>query len=342
MCAAIVIAMPFALSGCAASVSQAQPAETAAEVTTPETSAPGAAPSTPYAVSGYIPRAAEIDPYERWSVQDVATVFPLEGSDFELDADRVLIVKRPEAEGRTFHPVAYLIYVLNALNAYGLTGEEEYLRRALATGEAVLEAGVRRDGALWFEYPFTFEFKGDPAETLTPPWRSGMAQGQALSAFSRLYALTHDEKWLRGAEEVFPSLTSGPASQKSAARVDDDGHLWFEEYLGIEPKHVVNGHIYALYGLADYYLLTGDPRASDLFDAGATTIRETFDDWRVVGGLSYYCAARYCKDAEFHPAAYHRGVTAQLVTLASMTRDERFQSQAELLAADYRASGATG
>ncbi len=58
----------------------------------------------------------------------------------------------------------------------------------------------------------------------------------------------------------------------------------------VEPLLVFNGHIFALYGLYDYAMLTGDAHAIDFFDGGATTIRNHIDTIRVPGGISYYCA----------------------------------------------------
>src|SRR5579875_883912 len=46
--------------------------------------------------------------------------------------------------------------------------------------------------AWWFPYPFPYALYGDPHDTVTPPWYSGMAQGEAVYLFTRLYEITHD------------------------------------------------------------------------------------------------------------------------------------------------------
>ncbi|WP_314147571.1 D-glucuronyl C5-epimerase family protein [uncultured Leifsonia sp.] len=298
-----------------------------------------------FATSGYRVHTDARDHYGRWELKDIDAVIPLDDSNPNtlVDDDGALIVHWPGYDDPVYHPVGFLNYTMNAIHAHDLTGDAEYLRRAIATATALRDGGTTVDGALWFAYPFEFAPHGEPALTMQAPWWSGMAQGQALSAFSRLYARTGDAMWRTAAEAVFATFTAVPASGGPWFVDTSDGHLWFEEYAGeVAPLHVVNGHIYALLGLADYDGMTADPVAQTLFDGGATTILETFGTWRVPDGISYYCASQYCADSAWQPPSYHRGVSAQLVTLAELTGDDRFRSDAELLDQDYARSGATG
>ena len=53
---------------------------------------------------------------------------------------------------------------------------------------------------------------------------------------------------------------------------DERGDLWIEEYLVDPPTHILNGMIWALWGVHDYALATGDPSAHELFGKVVQTI----------------------------------------------------------------------
>ncbi|NJP32587.1 D-glucuronyl C5-epimerase family protein [Micromonospora thermarum] len=58
--------------------------------------------------------------------------------------------------------------------------------------------------------------------------------------------------------------------------MDEEGFLWLEEYPvtpGVTGERVLNGHIFALYGVYDYWRLTADSRAVAIFDGAASTLR---------------------------------------------------------------------
>ena len=264
-----------------------------------------------------------------------------------VDADGALVSEATHGRGPDYHPVALAQYGLATLGSYELTRDPEYLRRALATATRLLEgATVSEDGALWFAYPFEYSMHGDEAMTLEAPWYSGMAQGQGLSLFTRLAAQTGDPVWVGAAEQTFRTFgVERPSEGDSApwfAHVDEAGCLWFEEYVGsVEPVQVVNGHIYATFGLYDYARLTSDEAAVELFDGAATTVLQAFGAYRAPGDVSYYCAGQYCKDQEWQPGSYHRGVVRQVETLALITSDAAFLDRATVLRTDYSESGST-
>ncbi|UNX56229.1 D-glucuronyl C5-epimerase family protein [Georgenia sp. TF02-10] len=292
-----------------------------------------------YAMTGAEPRAITPEPYARTP----ETVLPLEDPDRPVDGAGVLQVTWPDQAGPIYHPVSLAHYALYMLESYRTTGTREYLDRAVANAEALLDGAEERAGALWFPYGFDYQLHDDEAQTLTAPWYSGMAQGQALSLFVRLHAETDDDRWTDAADATARTFDARPGEGGPWFAHVVDGHLWFEEYVddAVAPTQVVNGHIYAAFGLYDYATRTGDPDAAQLFDGAATTVAETFDTYRLPGGLSYYCAAQYCIDTDWRPPNYHRGVTKQFESLALMTGRGVFLEQAASFRADYAASGAS-
>lgn len=307
-----------------------------------------------WATSGYEIGGTELDGTERDSTErevtyarTPATVIDLADPARPVDADGVLQVSWPGLDEPVYHPVSMAMYGLYVYESYRITADPEHLRRAEANARALLDGATELGGALWFGYPFDHELHGDSSMTLEAPWYSGMAQGQVLSLLARLYDETGEESWRQAADGVLASYEVNSPREAPWFAHAIDGRLWLEEYPDtrgqVPDTQVINGHIYAAWGLYDYYtLVEADDGVRELFDAAVTTIRESFGSYRVPGGISYYCAAAYCRDVGWQPESYHRGVAAQLDHLAAMTGDEELSEQAAVLRQDYVAAGGTG
>jgi hypothetical protein len=235
------------------------------------------------------------------------------------------------------HPVFTEAYAISMLEGYRLTGDHEYLRRAVANGRRLLEHAVADGGGLYFAYTFAFDVFGDPADHLAAPWFSGMAQGRGLLMLHRLHDATDDPSWIEAADRVYattfqPRRTEGPW----ATFVDDDGYLWFEEYPGAStPLRVLNGHISALFGYWERAQATGDETARKLFDGGATTALHYAEVLRRPGAYSGYSVRVPWQDA-----SYHKLHIRQLHELAILTGDGRFETLAQDYEADRDAAAA--
>jgi hypothetical protein len=254
-----------------------------------------------------------------------------------VDGDGVAVYER---DGRAYdHPVVLARYGINAVAGWTATGDGDYLRRAEANAGRLLATATESGGALWFSYPFDYPL-GHGGEVIGAPWWSGMAQGQALSLFTRLYQATGDGVWRDAAGRTLRSFSVQRNGDAPWQLYVDEGYAWFEEYAGsTEPLRVLNGQVFALFGLYDYAALTGSATAAALFDAGVTTVKDHFDRFRVEGGVSYYCLrADYC-DVGFQNAKYHGIHTHQLATLSRLTRDPELRRMAEQLVTDGRAVG---
>lgn len=79
-----------------------------------------------------------------------------------------------------------------------------------------------------------------------------MAQGQALSAFTIGYLLTNKEEYIELVRKVLFSFTRlYNRDDPWFVYVDQNNYLWIEEYPDSPPSHVLNGFIYAIFGLYD-------------------------------------------------------------------------------------------
>ena len=290
-----------------------------------------------FARSGYFPLPVEVLPYEHQAMDYLFEDQLLDLDDRSIAVDDAGVALWLDPRGaRQEHPVYLVQYALAALGGYTRTGDSRFLDRALANTERLVAQAERDEsGALWFPYRFAHRYYD---VTMPVPWWSSMGQGQPLSLFSRLARLQpRHAPWRELADATFRTFDGWRAlGVPWITTMDAHGRLWFEEYAGdVEPLLVVNGHIFAVYGLYDYALLTGDPHAIDLFDGGATTIRDCIDTFRVPGGVSYYCVREgYCQRPEWQNASYHPIHIQQLRMLGRMTGDATFEEAACALETD--------
>lgn len=112
-------------------------------------------------------------------------------------------------------------------------------------------------------------------------WVSGMVQGQLISVFLRAYQLEDKEKYLDISHKVFNSFYL-EYEEGGFKRIDENGCLWFEEYPTATPSYVLNGFIYAMFGILDYYRVTGNIEAKNMWDSCVVTLERNlykYDVW---------------------------------------------------------------
>jgi len=136
---------------------------------------------------------------------------------------------------------------------------------------------------------YEFDYNHDGLAFLEEGWISAMAQGMALGAFSMAYFLTSDSSYAKAAADIFSTLYKNTDSLWCVG-VDTEDYYWLEEYPNKNFCHVLNGKLSAIWGLWDYYVITGDEFALTLFKAGIRTIADNYPIWNIVGkNASYYC-----------------------------------------------------
>lgn len=240
-------------------------------------------------------------------------------------------------DGRAYdHPVLQAQFMLTRLASYHHNRDPRYLARVEAHAERLLANAVHARGAIYLPYPFDWALHGDRTDMMTAPWYSAMAQGQAMSAFVRLHGVTGKQRYADAAMQLFASFTNlrsggGPWT----VDVDSDGYLWFEEYA----KHpgadrALNGHIFAIYGLYDYFRTTGSAQAKELVQGGITAVEGHLDEIRDPGWLSRYCLGH----PEYAYPNYHTVHVGQIYKLYEMTGASSLAVSGDRLLEDYPAA----
>jgi len=230
------------------------------------------------------------------------------------------------------HPVGQAGYGIDNLESFVLNGDQRYLNRAKAQAGRLI-ARAKKVGTAWYiPYPFDFYLHGRANARMAAPWYSAMAQGQAITLFVRLYEVTNDVAYRNAADGVFGSfLRPSGAANPWVVRVDKYKRLWLEEYPGTSPDRTLNGHLFATFGMWDYWRLTQDERAKTLYQGALTTAADYFTAYRNAKWLSQYCLT--------HPTAlsdvYHPIHIRQFFKVFTMSRGLAFLRLAETLSADY-------
>jgi heparosan-N-sulfate-glucuronate 5-epimerase len=191
--------------------------------------------------------------------------------------------------------IAFSQYGL-ACNERWVAGEgEEWLAAARHIGDALVE-NQTPDGE-WiqgFDLPHTYDLRA--------PWTSAMAQGEAASLLTRLTAVTGDERYSEAARRALDPMPMAPLP---------DGSPFPQEYPTDPPSHVLNGAIYALWGLHD----AGD--GSKRFEDALDVLVRNLQRWDT-GSWSRYDLYPH-PIANWASLAYHELHTTQLRALTALS-----------------------
>lgn len=263
---------------------------------------------------------------------------------YELD-DRGLPVVRYDGKPEV-QPTIIAQFGLINLNSWRLTGDRGFLDSAIRAGTELLMVGeLRPKSTFWLVFHFDFALHGNVNNTIRDPWYSAMTQGQALSLFVHLYRATGAQGWKIAGQRVFETFLQVAAYDSLPTDpwidfVDERGYLWLEEYAGgkVAPMMVLNGHIYAMFGLYDWWRLTGDETARRLIDGAAATVLHYVPLLRTPGHPSWY-GYRVRDDLVAQSDTYHYHHIWQLGQLAALTGDSRFQQLADDLYSDFGVPG---
>jgi len=150
---------------------------------------------------------------------------------------------------------------------------------------------------------------------------SAMIQGEAISCLVRVYNLSEDEKFLKSADKALQLLLT-PIEKGGCAWYDKD-NIYLEEFPSKDRNTILNGWIFAIFGVYDYCLLTVRKEIKETFDKSILTLKRNlkyFDS----GFWSYY-------DIKKNIASpfYHNLHINQFHALYLVTNDEVFRMYRE-------------
>jgi hypothetical protein len=177
--------------------------------------------------------------------------------------------------GRQYNPIAIAQYGLGNYNLFRRTADAARCTKFLQVADWLVDNLEPNPHGLsvWNHY-FDWEYR----DTLRAPWYSALAQGQGISLLVRAHLLSNGPRYLAAAERALASFFQ-PVAEGGVAFTDDHGDLWFEEYIVSPPTHILNGFIWASWGVYDYFLATRDSSAQALFARAVQTLTRNLDGY---------------------------------------------------------------
>ncbi len=237
-----------------------------------------------------------------------------------FNKDGVILLDYHGLVGVQKYHIAISQYGLACYNQYKRTGKKEWYEKFMAQVKWHENNLLKNDRGIYLWYAnFDWDYHGIQKK----PWASGLAQGNGLSLLTRAYIETRDEKYLDLCEKVFKSIIT--EIKDGGVMLVEDENYWIEEMLN-PPKHILNGFMWALMGVYDYYLLTKDNNVKYWFDKFINTLEtnlHTFD----TGYWSLYEHAG-TKIPMLASYFYHSLHIVQLKILYKMTNRRIFEEYA--------------
>ncbi len=230
------------------------------------------------------------------------------------DVDQVVMVEYGWLSKPVYNPVSVALCTVAACDEFLLRGTPEAREDIIRQADWLSGPGMDSQG----RFPYLWDYG---ARNLKAPWYSAMAQGMGISALLRAYQIIGDEAYLTAAREALAPFNRTVANGGVTTISGDD--LWLEEYTEAEPKQVLNGAIWAMWGLWDLYRVTGDSTARSLFDRSVATLERHLSDYESNGSVLY---ERYPGHYANH---YHMVHIRQLRALTGITGDLAFADSAD-------------
>jgi len=225
--------------------------------------------------------------------------------------------------GLQYNPIAIAQWGLANYNQFCETRDEFRAHKTLWAANWLCDHLEQNPHDLWV---WNHHFDWDYREILKAPWYSGLAQGQGVSLLLRAHAHTGENKYLQAAEQAFAALTR-PIAEGGVLFEDAENNLWIEEYLVNPPTHILNGFLWALWGVFDFWRARADTSAKEIFDRGVETLVRNLR--RYDGGYWSLYEQSGTRLKMLASPFYHRLHIVQLRVMANLTGARVFAETAD-------------
>lgn len=198
------------------------------------------------------------------------TFFSKAGYPGPFDGQGIPLLDYRGALGRQYNPIAIAQFGLGNYNAYVRSKDAGRRQKFLMAADWLKNNLIPNTAGypVWM-HNFNWEYR----DTLKAPWYSGLAQGQGISLLVRAYRETSRQEYLDAAT-LAAQVFHVDVKDGGVACRDENKNLWIEEYVVFPATHILNGFLWASWGIYDYLLTTGDARMQELFEATVETLRD--------------------------------------------------------------------
>jgi heparosan-N-sulfate-glucuronate 5-epimerase len=240
-----------------------------------------------------------------------------------FDRDGIPVLNYRGHIGFQYNPIAIAQWGLGNYNLFSRTAAPDRKKKFLAASDWLSAHLQQNSYGRWvWNHQFNWEYR----VPLKAPWYSALAQGAGISLLVRAHYETGEMMYLEAAQRAFATFLAD-LDDGGVAFTDEREKIWFEEYVVSPPTHILNGFIWAIWGIYDYFLATQNPTAHELFQAAVDTLRSNLDRY----DLGFW--SLYEQSDTFLPMVasphYHRLHITQLRVMHRMTGDEVFLRYAD-------------
>ena len=193
-------------------------------------------------------------------------------------------------------------YGLGAYDLYLLNDNKNMLRIAINCADWAVENQTAEGSWLCFLH-----------ENEEKPY-SAMAQGEAISLLARIYKHTNDNKYYNSMNNALKFMLTSIDEGGTAEYKGDDVFLYEYTYSGL----VLNGWIFSVWGLYDYWMLTGDEQIKRIIDKTICSLAHYLKNF----DMKYW--SFYDLDGRIASPFYHKLHIAQLTALTEMFDNQIF------------------
>jgi len=240
-----------------------------------------------------------------------------------FDNQRVPLLDYKGKIGKQYNPIAIAQYALGHYNIFKRKGDVEHLNIFLNQANWLVEhLEKNRKGLYVWNHYFDWEYR----TVLKAPWYSALSQGQGISVLVRAFLETQQEKYENAAKNAFKSFEN-EISEGGVRYTDEKGYIWFEEAITNPPTHILNGFIWSLWGVYDYFLFTKEKIAEELFNKSIETLEKNLRFYDI-NFWSLYDLSQ-TKLRMIASPFYHNLHIVQLKILYKLTRRDIFKHYAD-------------
>ncbi|MGA9274555.1 MAG: D-glucuronyl C5-epimerase family protein [Candidatus Cybelea sp.] len=239
-----------------------------------------------------------------------------------FDDDGVLL----SGPTRVYHPIRIAQFALHRFDIWYAT------RNAAARGDFLAQAKWLRDrqhdDGVTGLYRFEFPWKKYGAAS---GWSSAMAQGEAISVLLRAHSLDassgYGDAAERAAQPFFSEIAQGGVVWRSGSE------MFLEEIANEHAAHVLNGCIFALWGVWELWKRTGDPALARIVEPCVDTLRRWLPRFDTGWWTLYSLLLSAGDQPHIATLKYHQFHIAQMHVLGQMFSEPKFEDAAQRWAA---------
>jgi D-glucuronyl C5-epimerase C-terminus len=233
------------------------------------------------------------------------------------DGEDVLL----SAPARAYHPIRIAQFALHRFDLWYFTRDStaraDFLAQARWLRDKQQSDGVR--GLYRFDFPWR-------KYGAAAGWCSAMAQGEAISVLLRADAAApwsgYGDAAVRAAEPFFSDIADGGVVWRSGRDV------FFEEIANEHAAHVLNGCIFALWGVWELWKRSGDDRLAPVVESCVDTLRRWVSRFDTGWWTRYSLMLTAGHKAHVATLKYHQFHIAQMHVLAQMFGEPQFEEAA--------------